>query len=222
MANEKYLKPIGMVVIYEGDYAEYHDITKGVPGAAKPLSIEVLKNFKGIMENVSDLNYLEGKISTKLIYINSDPTNKLIIWQTPKMKRKLTFSESAGGFSGDVNVPRMLWKLKNDELYIYFIKDGVNIMKGKFISYVAGFPNVFHTGNVCFGNVSFEPSGDQSIDEIIKHTESCFFDSVFTDEVNVCDKDLLLGAWSDLMLGNPNEFPFELLPNKEIELEDLW
>lgn len=218
MPDKKYLKPLSMLVCYENNYAEYHQITNGIPDAGRPASISMLKEFKSLLENVSGLNGYKGLVSDKLIYIDSDPSNQIIIWETPKMKRKLTFLK----FNGIAEVPAMLWKLSGDNLCVYFLKENIKGTTKKFELYTAGFPNISTNGSVCFGNVSFEPDSDMDINEIIEHTENCFFNSVFTDEVNVCEKDTLLGTWSDIILGNPNPFPFEILPKKVINIDDLW
>lgn len=157
----------------------YHDydISKDCLSAGKPLTNETAKSIFNFINDIDNINqyHFKSMIPKNILTYKTD--EKYIIWSTPFKIQNIIYKEGIGVKTGNYYVPRLIWKLVNDKLFVYAIIK--NIKSDKDELYHSPLFNSYQDGSMCMGNVKFtELSQDYS--KIINKVESAFWNSTFT------------------------------------------
>lgn len=161
-------------------YLETHKIEKGKPGPGKPISIEAIGELKKALSALDgkQMVSIAGIIPQNLLYINSDPSNRILIWWTAPQQRKLFFDHievTKKVKSGKAELPFLLYVFEKEELSVFVLKEQPT-MKSKI--FYAPFPNIHYDSDVCMGNVQME-FDTSDIQKLMKLAENGFLNSNF-------------------------------------------
>lgn len=169
--NDYYLESREIQYV-KGNYS----LLSGKPVSKKLLSdLLELVNAEKIANNSITVN---GLIPDNVLHYSNDFNERKIIWICKSNYQKLYFKNGLGIEDDEciINVPALIFKLVNDSLYVYAVKN--NKVNERTILYRAPFHNIYIDGNVCMGNTIIEQSND--LVEITKNYEKGFFNSKFT------------------------------------------
>lgn len=169
----------------------------------KKKTIQNYYSFKGLIpKNV--ISYSENKY--------------YIIWVTEKSKEKHLFTTRAGVKTGIYPIPRLLWKMDSESLWIYALKEHDEINE-ETILYNAPFMNISSNGLVCLGTVKLMKTEDYQ--KFIDNVYYQFFNSYFTHTNN--DK-LLKMNYTTFLKQNVNQDYFNdelLIPSEKTKLKNI-
>lgn len=179
-------------------------------------TIRDLFSFLNEEEINSQFFHFEEMIKYHVLYFSRD--KKEITWITEPKVDKMLFQKKHPMKSGKYPMPKLLWKLYEDELYIYALKR-TDVINDKTPIYTAPFLNVDLHGKVCMGNAHFK-SDLIDYNKIIENVHYNFFNSVFTH--TYYDK-LLTINYVDFcdIYRNKKEFPDNILIKKTKTLKDI-
>lgn len=163
----------------------YHDYerTTNKLSAGKSLTVETAKslfNFVNDIQGIKDYGFKDIIPKNILKYKTNE---KFVIWETESGLKEILYAKHLPVKSGMYWVPRLIWKLSGNSLYIFAVKKEVKSGKDKL--YQAPFFNTSSHGSVCMGNTQFKDSGYDYEKIIVKVIEG-FWNSVFTH--SNCDK----------------------------------
>lgn len=174
-------KPLDFLLAGYGNKMIYHeyDSEKQQLNAGKPLTEESLRAIFKVLNSKFidfDMNFgFKGMIPKNVIKFLTD--EKKIIWYSPSGMKKLFFSDKLEIETSYYPIPTLLWKLDNNSLFVYALDSIPKSLDSPV--YNAPFLNVYESGSICMGNVSFT-NDSLDYEEIMKVAEAAFFNSYFT------------------------------------------
>lgn len=166
-----------ILAIYNNRIVVHEHLENNQLGAGQPLTVQ---SAKGIFSFIRGTEFEEkysfrGIIPPNVLRFSSENVN--IVWTTEPSIRQLHFKEDLPINSGYYPVPRLLWRLKQDNLDVFALKGDENQLSTKL--YQAPFLNVYSSGNVCMGSSDYKTKS-RFYEMHIQRAESGFFNSVFT------------------------------------------
>lgn len=214
-----------LIAVYDS-IVNYHIIDENGVGAAQPLSMTTAKE---VFNFLNDIEIIAKKYSFKNEIIQDkvlaySTEKKEIVWWTPASSKKLLFKEDLPIKSGNYPVPILLWKQTDNQLSIWALDN--QPIKANQAIYNAPFLNVNGFGQVCMGNAKFNTNSNY-YEEIIKKTETAFFNSYFTHTnhnniVNGNYNDIINDLHSLISLSKAKlQFPSDLLVKTKLTLKDI-
>lgn len=216
-------KPLQAVIVYECEEKhskEYYLESRRIALTKKgyqmmegiPMNDETLAELSQCIKTreVDRIN-CKGFLPKNLLYFNENNFKPNLIWYLPKSKRHLSFKKELGIKDGNYNLPALIFKLSNELLSVFAIKDVEVTEKTKL--YAAPFHNVHGDGSICLGSAIVKKSNE--LTEIIKNYEDAFFMSRFSHYMNQGSpiKGNLNTYFKQL---KTNEFDNDLLVEKKI------
>lgn len=222
--NRKF-KPQMAVVVYSdgntsnGIYLEQRSIDKnGRMGAGRPLTKKcVTELVKAVAEETKELTIgYHGIIPRNLLCADTTTGRMKLVWYNPPQKRKHYFVKHLGIPDGEIEVPGLVYVVKDKSLYLYAFKG--KTPKGKL--YQAPFFNV-NNGSVCLGNAKVKKPIDLTYEQAIKYWEAMFWQSEFS---HLYGSNPVAGNLSTIVkecikTGEP--FPDDVLILSSTKLSDL-
>ena len=183
----------------------------------KPMDEETLAELSNsIKTREIDKIFCKGFFPKNILYFGEDNFKPFIIWHLPKAKRNLSFKKSLEIKNGMYNLPALVFKLKNDTLSVFAIKD--DNLKDDTILYKAPFHNVYEDGRICMGNAIIKKNNELNV--IVKNYEDAFFMSEFSHYMNQGSPiKKNLNIYFEKL--KTNEFDNSLLINHKLKLKDL-
>ena len=180
--SKESMVPLQAIIVFQGNndyYLETRKILKdGVLGAGVPLERETLSR---IMQEIETTELTRKKCSIflpeNLLLFREESHNLELIWYVEASKRQLSFKESLGIDDGLVNLPTLVFHLKNGGLNVYATK--VKSPNKETNLYRAPLHNIGTKGSVCMGSSKVMDSDEVLM--IMANNEDGFFRSMFTE-----------------------------------------
>lgn len=148
--------------------------------AGKLLTLETAKsifNFVNGIEGMQSYGF-NDILSKNILKYKTD--EKYVVWFTEPGLKTVLYAKKLAVKTGVYWVPRLLWKLEGNQLYVFAIK---KLLSKKDKLYNAPLFNISSNGSVCMGNTKFTDSG-YDYQKIINKVESGFWGSTFTHSNN--------------------------------------
>jgi PRTRC genetic system protein B len=160
----------------------YHDYNYADDklSAGKLLTTETAKsifNFVNGIEGMQSYGF-NDILSQNILKYKTD--EKYVVWFTEPGLKTVLYAKKLSVKTGVYWVPRLLWKLEGNQLYVFAIK---KLVSKKDKLYNAPLFNISSNGSVCMGNTKFTDSG-YDYQKIINKVELGFWGSVFTHTNN--------------------------------------
>jgi PRTRC genetic system protein B len=180
--SKESMVPSQAIIVFQGNndyYLETREILKdGVLGAGVPLERETLSRIMQEIETTElSRKKCTGFLPNNLLLFREESHNIELIWYVKASKRQLSFKKSLGIDDGLVNLPTLVFHLKNGGLNVYATK--INIPTTETKLYRAPLHNINLKGDVCMGSSKVKSSDE--VLEIILNNEDGFFMSMFTE-----------------------------------------
>jgi PRTRC genetic system protein B len=182
-------------------------------GAGHPLTMEslakTLEHIKIEKENEGFLSSGNSLIPKNLLYFNSSPDKRTLIWHSPSHMRNIFFSKNMGLPSGPVYIPHMLYVKQGNHLSAFALKAKNPTLKSRI--YYPPLYNISHDGSVCMGS-AFVKKGYSETGMIMQAWESAFWNSEnshFTH--NAYQDQLNVNLFWKNMVKDPKPFPNNVL-----------
>ncbi|MGE6397362.1 PRTRC system protein B [Chryseobacterium scophthalmum] len=225
---ETYFEPTCALVFYQSKgcysdtYVEYFDMENGVPINPHPLSVNEGKRLATALqvdeENVNLLKS-DGIVNSNLL--SFDAKSATVVWYTKAQFRELFFNNNLGIKSGKAHIPPMVWIADREKLHLFALATGRKPSVNTPLFY-APFFNIYEDGSVCMGTVDISLTETGSVNELMNHWESYFFNSYFShlmaDHNPVNGNCVIL--WENL-IDNNKLFPTEMLVKTSKKLKDI-
>lgn len=186
-------------------YVEEKQVVNGQVLSASPLNVEKVKDVFNYLfqsnKNKKEVRW-KGIIPKNVIFYEPET----LIWNVLPGKRKLFFQDKET-LNKEYLIPGLVFILKGTSLNVYAYK-GVWIEDEDDL-YLAPFPNINSSGNVCMGNMDVEYKN--TYEETINKIQDDFFNSIFTHENQNLIKSKSLFAVYRKMAITGKPFPEEEL-----------
>ncbi|MXN91111.1 PRTRC system protein B [Flavobacterium sp. Sd200] len=222
--------PVKAFVVYEKDGAEQHRYVEsydmddnGCPINAHPLSVKEATALAKALDTSEELqrNFLksEGLLPKNVLYIN--PTQGgYMVWQTPRQRAMLYFTDSLKIPNGIASIPPLVWRATKDTLWIYALADD-NEVTAETPLYRAPFFNLYNDGKVCMGTVKISIPADCLLEEFMQQWQRCFFESYFSHTLGDSPvKGNIIQLWQRLAR-TKKQFPVKSLVQTRYTLKNL-
>lgn len=178
--------PSFALVGYNTNFSEKSDlklfpIKQGKLQAQVPISHDTLKSvfkiFKDVKTEKKELSF-KGIIPQNVIAFKSNVLEQKIIWTVKATQKHLLFKEVSELENGMYSIPKLVFCLNKDTLYVYAIKKGAINENMKL--HHAPFLNVYENGSVCMGSANIKTTPFSYVEDVITYVENLFFNSAFT------------------------------------------
>ncbi|MEP7375698.1 MAG: PRTRC system protein B [Chitinophagaceae bacterium] len=203
----------------------YDTDEKGWPINAHPLTLNETKDMAKSLTSTTEVNtgFLEykGVLPANLLYVNAHD-NGYAVWYTPAKKVNLLFKKELTIPSGEGNVPPLIWKATNSQLYIYAITTQGRPTAETHLHH-APFFNTYPDGRVCMGNVDMAIEDDCNLVDFMSMWEGYFWKSYFTHSIAGATlvKGNIVTLWQKLIGDSKKPFPLEALNKNGKTINDL-
>mgnify|MGYP003460061868 CR=1 FL=1 len=161
----------------------YHDydIQNDTLSAGKSLTVETAKSIFNFVNGIDGMQSygFNDILPTNILKYKTD--EKYVVWYTEPGLKTVLYSKKLAVKTGVYWIPRLLWKLKGNSLYVFALSKKVVSKKDKL--YYAPLFNISNSGSVCMGNTKFTDKG-YDYEKIIAKVESGFWESTFTHTNN--------------------------------------
>lgn len=204
-------------------YVEIHDVdNKGNILSGKPLTEEFANSFAKSLHKANSL-IVSGRITPNVLYIGWQNEKPIIVWHTPKCKRKAFYSEALNIPNAEIEVPALIWRYNSysGSLHMVAIKEG-DAIKDDMQLYYAPFHNAYFDHHICLGSGSgyVRKREEVAFQTLMQDCEFVFWNTEFSAIHN--DKAIkgnLNSLHKDLTAGQP--FPMEKLIPHDLKIPAL-
>lgn len=191
----------------------------GMMGASKPLTYGFINSLiNDYAASKNDMPY--GEIPENLLYMDTKPGSFMMIWWNPPQKRNQSFLKGLSMKDGMYTMPGVVYKVKNDTLYIYAFKGkkpkkNSFLMKGPFFNY-------YDDCRVCLGSARCELPPKPKYTDIMKGWETLFWNSINSHTIG--GAKTIKGNLTSILKEQKDKetFDTDLLVKTNIKIEDLW
>jgi len=219
-------KPYAAIIAYRTDnryengryYLERRSIRNGRMGAGKPLTE---RDYAKLMRNVQAGNAqldnsIHGVVPRNLLYCSTSVGDERLVWYHEPEERHVYFKEGLGIPDGRMNVPGLLWAVKNDELQMFAFKG----RKPTGRLFRAPFMNVSEE-YVCLGNSKVRKPDDRTFANVIDYWEKMFWLSEFSHILGGNPIKGNLAVLTKRLIETGGTFPSEVLIPVKMTLKEM-
>lgn len=166
-----------------GNRMIYHDYDSQNDklSAGKSLTVETAKTVFNFVNGIDDVQSYGFNDVLPLNILKYKTDEKFVIWYTEPGLKEVLYSDKLPIKTGTYWIPRLIWKLQGNNLYVFAVPKKVTSKNNKL--YNAPLFNISSNGSVCMGNTKFTDKG-YDYQKIIAKVEAGFWGSVFTHSNN--------------------------------------
>lgn len=180
------MRPKAALIAYECEVNDYSRLQyflelrpvneNGKMGAGIPVTYDFMNSLlESYTESMNGIPH--GRIPENMLWCDTRKGNEKYIWYNPPQARKMYFRESLNIADGTINVPGVIYIVKQERMYIYAFKGKRPDDRTEL--YQAPFFNV--TGaSVCLGSSSLQKPQDMDFYKLMEYWEKCFWLSEFS------------------------------------------
>ena len=223
VAGDRMCSPASMIVVYETNgacsYLEYYPIENGQPGNGRPLPKEILSNIIQSLKD-NDNSIIGGIIPENMLFYSTKGSTVTSIWYRKPQATILHFHNDLKIPSEKINLPGLIFKVNDKELFVYAYKQFLN---ERTILYRAPFHNLYESNKICLGT-AFPKYPDKTYYGFMKAWEIAFFNSVFThliDKSPITKRENLNVIFQNIV-NTDQKFPLDVLVNTKMKLRSLY
>jgi PRTRC genetic system protein B len=147
-------------------------------GAGHPLTMSDLASIVEMVEIEKENEGLftcgSGPLPRNLLFFDSSPDKKTLIWHKPSQLKSIYFSNNMNIPSGPVFTPNMLYVKKQNTLFVFSLKTKHPTIKSRI--YFAPLYNISVGGSVCMG-AALVKKGYSDVQSIMQAWEEAFWNS---------------------------------------------
>ena len=149
-----------------------------VPGNTAPADNEFLKDLVSTIkaENFDALQF-RGLIPRNVLYFKSIDESPVLMWYRDPEPRYLYFSDDLTMKTGEYQMPKMLFSLRDDELSVFRITDAE--LSEKTELYLVPLPNIHDDSTVCLGGGGKRQKKPKCLEDVIQKYEELFYNTRF-------------------------------------------
>lgn len=196
--------PTDMLVVYRNEkanltedtrgYVEHHNIDKdGKPGAAKPLTEQLLRNIsiavadKRAMQSAS----LRHLLPENILLHDSRIGRHILAWYEPPQVQVIKMAQGKVK-TYTIPFPALLYVAKDRDIHIYALKTGRKRPQLNTPVFKAPCFNIYADSSVCMGDIITKTDGVEDIMELKTRWLKAFWSGKFTHELeqNPCRTNL--------------------------------
>lgn len=161
----------------------YHDydFQNDKLSSGKLLTIETAKSIFNFVNGIDGMRSYEFTDILPKNILKYKTDEKFVVWYTEPELKKVLYADKLAVKTKKYWIPRLLWKLEGNNLYVFAVSKKVTSKNNKL--YNAPLFNISTNGSVCMGNTKFTDSG-YDYQKIINKVESGFWGSTFTHSNN--------------------------------------
>ena len=208
------LTPFLAVIAYKSSYTNEFYLeerkidSKGKMGAGVPMKEKTIGNIMGALavDSVGFESGIKGRIPPNLLYCDTTPGNTNLVWYCPPQERHLSFSSTLGIENGLMQVPGLLYVVKDNRFAVYAFKG----QKPKSKLYRAPFMNVDET-HVCLGNATINKPEVKTFSNVMEYWENLFWKSEFSHILGENPVKGKLATITKECIATGKPFPVEVL-----------
>jgi len=167
---------------WDGAYLESHVINSdGALLEGKPLKQDTLDALVDVFfdERKERVNFSGIYPESLLSFSEMYGGTYNMLWYSPAQIRPIFFNKGLHITSGKAWVPNVLFRVKQDTLYVFALADGTRPTNETALFH-APFHNVDERGAVCLGSAKAQKPKDKTFASLIKYWEDLFWLSEFS------------------------------------------